>query len=370
MTLDATGLTVPRLADIRTTIRNAIAASPVLGPAWQTGSGSVLGQIIDVLATRIASAYELLAQVYEAFDPDAAEEVQLDKLCAIIGVVREPATYSTGVCQLTGVALTVVPAGTQLRVPDGAIVETDDPVTLTGGADDVDCTAVEIGAIEIAAGTVTEIVTAVAGLASCTNAADFDTGRERELDPELRTRREESTVAPSASTDYGIGATLAALTDVDYARAISDRVLHTVRCVVYPNTADTDDVAGAIWDSTPAGIELIGAQSATVTDEAGNSQAVYWDWVTEETITTVVNISGIPNTAANTAAIKAAVTTYIESAGVGDDVYAVQVVAAVVAAMGEDVTACTATVDGGASVSIADDEISVVTGPDITVNYV
>jgi len=361
---------VPRLADLRETVRAAIAASSVLGPAWQTGAGAALGQIIDTILARIAEGYELGAAVYEAFDPDNAEGTQLDLLCAIVGIVREPASYSTGVCQLTGVAATVVPAGTLLRVPDGPIVATDAAVTLTGGADDVDCTAVEIGEVEILISSVTEIHTPVAGLTSCDNAAAFTTGQEVETDAALRTRREQSLVAPSASTDYGIGAALAALTSVDFARAISDRTAHTVRCLVYPNTADTDAVAAAIWDSVPAGIELTGAQSAVVTDAMGHSQTVLWDWVSEVTITVVVNISGIDNTPANQAAIKTAVLAWFDDLEVGGDVYATQIISTVVAAMGSGVTSCTVTVDAGASVSIDDDELAVTSTGDITVNIV
>jgi uncharacterized phage protein gp47/JayE len=370
MSLTSTGLTVPRLADLRTAARADIAASAVLGPAWQTGPGSQLGGQLDVTLARLAEVYELLAQVYASFNPDDAEGIHLDRLCAIVGVVREPATYSAGTVQLTGVALTVVPAGTLLRVPDGAIVATDADVTLTGGADDADCTAVEIGEVEILATTVTEIVTAVAGLASCDNAADFVTGRERETDAELRTRREQSLVAPSASTDYGIMAALAALTSVTFARAISDRVLHTLRCLVYPSTADSDEVAATIWDTTPAGIELIGAQSAVVTDAAGNSQTVKWDWVTDQTITVDVTIGGIVNNPTNEAAVKAAVLARFDMLEVGDDVYSTQLVAAVVTALGEAVTSCVITVDAGASVVIAEDELAVTSDGDINVNFV
>lgn len=369
MTLDATGLTVPRLADLRATARAAIAGSSVLGPTWQTGTGSVLGQIIDALLTRVASAYELLAQVYQAFDPDSAEGTQLDYLCAIIGIVREPAGYCYGDITITGVATTAIPAGTLFRVPDGAIVAAaEDAIIEPGGTVDVSSLAEEIGVVDIAALTITEIVTPLVGMLSVTNALDWTPGRARETDAELRARRERVLVAPSASTDYGIGSALEALTSVTYARAISDRVLHTVRCVVYPNTADSDDVAATVWDNVPAGITMVGAQSAVVTDEAGVSQTVYWDWVTEQTIVIVCNISGIDNTPTNVAAVKDSILAELGRLSVGDDVYAIQLIGAVVEDMGDGVTACTLTVDGGASVAIDDDELAVSTAVSITVN--
>ena len=368
MALTATGLTVPRLADIRTSMRAAISASPVLGPAWQTGPGSILGQIIDVVATQIADIYELAAAAYEAFDPDAAEGVQQDHIASIIGVVREPATYSTGTQTLTGTPATVVPAGTQYRVPAGPIVSQDAAATIGGGGTvDAACTAVEIGAVEIGATDCDEIVTAVPGLTSVSNAVAYSTGRDVETDAELRARRERKLVAPSSSTDYGIASALEELTDVTYARAISDRVAHTLHCLVYPNSADTDGVAATIWNTTPAGIELLGAQSATVEDAADCSQTVYWDWVSEQTIVVVVTMSGIDNTPANQGLVEDAILTELDRLGVGDDLYSVQLVGAVVEAMGDDVTSCTITVDGGSSVSIDEDEIAVTTAGNITV---
>jgi uncharacterized phage protein gp47/JayE len=94
----------------------------------------------DSILESVAAVYELLEQVYEAFDPDQAAGTQLDLLCAIVGIVREPATYTQGTCQLTGVLATVVPAGTLLRVPGGAIVQTDTGAVMTGAAVDVRCT--------------------------------------------------------------------------------------------------------------------------------------------------------------------------------------------------------------------------------------
>ena len=130
-------------------------------------------------------------------------------------------------------------------------------------------------------------------------------------------------------------------------------------------------MAETIWNTTPAGIELTGSESAVVTDDAGNSQTVLWDWVAEDSVAVVVNISGIDNTADNTAAIKAAALAFFDALGVGEDVAVVRVVSAVVAAMGDDVLSCTATVGGLSTVySVDGDELAVTATGSITVNYV
>jgi len=359
MPLTATGLTVPTLAEIRASIRAAVAASPLLGPAWQTDTGSILGQIIDVIADRIVDVYDLLLEVYSAFDPDQAEGVQLDALCALTGIQREPQTYSRGTCQYTGAPGTVVPAGTLFRVPFGPIVSSDVAATLDGfGAGSAACTAQDAGAIVIGVGFCTEIVTPVVGLVTVSNMADFVTGDERQTDSSLRVDRERYYVAPSPSTDWGIGAAIGRSEGVTWGRCISDRALNTVWCLAYPNTADVVELGATLWNHVPAGIAMLGAESATVTDSEGNAQIVQWDWVTEIPVSTVVTIGGLAGTPAQIAIVEAAIQAYYDTLTVGDDAIALYVVARILADLvGATSIACT--VDMGAVVVAADSEICI-----------
>lgn len=59
-----------------------------------------MGQIVTIFARQIVSAWEALATAYGAVDPNAAEGVLLDNICALIGAVREAATRSTVTCTL------------------------------------------------------------------------------------------------------------------------------------------------------------------------------------------------------------------------------------------------------------------------------
>ena len=366
MTLTATGLTIPRLADLRQSLRDAVVSG--MGTEWQVDEESVLGQLLDVFAAQLALSYSLAQQVYDGVSPDSAEGVQLDRLCALVGIVREPATYSAGTVQLTGTDGVTVPAGSLVRVPSGGpIFETIEDATFSGGAAEVDIQAGELGPVAASSSTITEIVTAISGWSSVTNSAAVTPGRNRETDAELRFRRERSLVAPSSSTDYGIASTLAELTSVDFARVVSDRSAHTLRAIVYPDTADVEEVAKALWDTCPAGIEQLGSQSRTVVDARGFEQVVKWDWVSEVTPAVAVDLEGPTSSSALTAQVKAAVLEEVALLGVGESVYAVQLEAAIVTAIGAQVTSCSVELDGASSLAVDIDEIVFLEEGDITV---
>lgn len=109
MSLTDAGLTVDRLEDIRTRMRENLVAA--FGPNTNTDSDSVFGQLIDVFAAELVSVNELALQVYDSFDPDQAEGTQLDNLASLLGLSRQAAEFSNGVAVLTGDDGTVVSTG-------------------------------------------------------------------------------------------------------------------------------------------------------------------------------------------------------------------------------------------------------------------
>lgn len=107
--LTAQGLIIKRLADILAE----------MNAAWQGAFGigvnldpsSPAGQIIGIQAEREALIQMLLQDVYNSFYPDTAQGVSLDNVCALSGITRLPATFSTVVARVTGVDTTAVIKG-------------------------------------------------------------------------------------------------------------------------------------------------------------------------------------------------------------------------------------------------------------------
>lgn len=288
MALTAEGLEVKRAADVIADLKTAAKSSPDgFGPTVSTDDDGPLGKILTIVGKTIADVWALMRQVYDAFDPDAATGEQLDNICALVGVTRLPATATTGTLELTGTPGTPIPAGALVRIPQGARFALVDSVTIGGGGTvDGSFDAEETGPIEATAGSITEIVTAVAGWSGVNHADDFTTGRDVETDAALRARREGSLQIVGAGPDQAIRARIRAIPEVIDAKVISNRTLVTdslgipgkaFLAVVWsgsPPAAAAEDVATAIYNSQPAGILSFGTEIVVITDEQDIDQIV------------------------------------------------------------------------------------------------
>jgi uncharacterized phage protein gp47/JayE len=130
-------------------------------------------------------------------------------------------------------------------------------------------------------GTLTVIETAQAGWNSITNAADATLGEDAETDEDLRLRRE------TELRRAGAGAAEAIKVDVESVTGVTS-------VTVFENTSDAvdgdgmpahsfevlavggaaNDIAQAIWDGKPAGIEDHGGTPGTATDTDGGTHTV------------------------------------------------------------------------------------------------
>ena len=384
--LTPTGFDILRLSEILTEIENSQRAA--IGAQIQLGADSIIGQINAILAQRLALLWELMQEVYSSFDPDEATGVTLDNLAALTGVTRLPATPSTGVLTLTGTPATNVPAGSQYRVPNGPIFETTASVDVGGGGTvDVAIQAIETGPLQALAGTNTEIVTAIPGITSVSNADDVAQGTDTETDEDLRRRREQSLQATGTATDNAIQSRVSAITTVQDARVISNRDLITVDgipgksflTVVWPTQLDDEPVWRAIYDTMPAGILAFGSITGTATDVFGNEQPVAYSVATivevhvlvELEVTSDFPVDGITQ-------ITAAVAGLSEDLQIGEDIAPFQISCAITALNLPGITNQTVFIREGAtptpslpflsSIEVDLDEIAQIDSGDVTVN--
>lgn len=340
MTLDASGLTVPRLADIREAMRADIAANPDLGPSVQTGPDTAIGQLLDLFAQQVAEAWGTIQAAYDAMRPDAAEGDALDQICAYAGVERLPASHSTVTLTGSGTNGTVIPAGSIFRIPSGARWVSTTEVTISGGTAAIPCEAENTGPVEAAAATITGIVTTIAGLSSVTNAADAVQGRAVETDAELRVRREISLQRASGSTDAAIRARVLEVEDVLACVVISNRAAATdgngiagrsFRVVVWPELINNTDIWQAVWDQIPAGMYSDGFYVGNATDSQGNVQQVRYSVASAQVIHVVVRVVVNADTypVDGDDQVEDAVLAYGSALSIGDDVRPFKILAAI-----------------------------------------
>jgi len=229
---------------------------------------SINGRIINIYAEREALVWEEVQAVHDSAYPDSADGVNLDGVAALTGVERLSATFSTVTVTVTGTPGASGSAGRIFEVQGtGERFQTDVAVTIGGGGTvDVECTALNPGAVQANAGTLNIIVTPVSGWSSINNSADADVGRPIETDAALRLRRRTSLQVIGAAAVDAIRARI--INDVDGVTDVfvfeneenfpdSDgRPPKSINCVV--QDGDANEIAQVIWDSKAAGIETCG----------------------------------------------------------------------------------------------------------------
>lgn len=326
--LTSNGFEIKDLATIKSDLETSLKTS--FGTSINLQAQTPLGQIVGLITERLALLWELGEAVYQAVDPQTAEGVSLDKACALVGIARRAATYSTVTATLTGTPTTVIPAGTQFQVSgdEDAVFETDAAATIAGGGTvDAACTATTTGAISAPSGALTVIKTPVSGLTSVTNSADATLGSDEETDAELRARRNTQLQQSKKGT---LEAIRTALLDVDNVEAVAGyentgstvdgdgRPAKSFEMVVKGGT--DQDIIDAVWEAKPAGIETYGSSSGTATDSQGDSHTIYFSRPTELRMYVIVDITQESGYTVTSAQVKAAINTYEAALNMGDDV--------------------------------------------------
>ena len=382
MTLDATGLTIKTAAEIEDEV--SVDQRAALGDQLVTGPESPLGQLNSIFAAQLATAWTLLQQVFEALDPDAAEGTQLDTVCSLAPLTRNPATKSVGVLTINGLDTTVIPIGYIVRIPLGArFVTTAAAVIPFAATIDVAIESEEYGEIEGLSGTITEPVTIIAGVTSITNAADVVEGRLVESDSDLRQRREGSLSVAGSCTDASVAARIGELDTVEQSLVISNRTNavdafsippKSGRAIVYPAQAASQPVWDQIWLHWPIGITSDGAITGTAQDQQGNSQPVAFSVATEIEVHIAIALTVDTVTYSGDAAVIAAVAAATANPLIGADL----LLWTIENRVGDDVTGIltiearalvgsTPTSLDTANIAIDLDEIGLVDSGDITV---
>lgn len=130
LALTSLGLQVETFDEIRDSINAKLTKR--FGPI-DLSDNSIEGQLVAIIAERLASGDSLLRRVFTSWDPDAASGSALDAICSLNGTLRGPATKSATVITVAGVDGTLFPGLSTIRDPnaiDGSEWESDGDVTI------------------------------------------------------------------------------------------------------------------------------------------------------------------------------------------------------------------------------------------------
>lgn len=311
--IDVNGLTLRTRQEILDELKNGgdgfAGFFAIYGADANLDPNSPDGQLLELIAQVAIDYEELLAQVYDSFDPDQAIGVSLDARVAINGIVRKAGTRSTQLVTVTVTrALTLPGLDT---APDAPFTISDASgnqfelvaANVFGGAGSADLSfqAVKLGAVVVAPNSLTTIVSVTLGVASVTNGSLAGTvGTNEETDSALRVRRQQSVEIPSKGFLQGLlgallaldGATSAiVLENVGSAPDANGIPGHSIWAVV--NGGTNDDVANAIYVKRNAGCGMKGGVTVTITQVDGSTFDVKFDRPTPENLWIKLNAAAI-----------------------------------------------------------------------------
>lgn len=327
-----TGFESKPLETIKTEIEDSVKAD--IDPAINVTATSVAGQFIGIVAAVASEVWEALQATHSSFDPEQASGLFLDFLASLTGTLREAATYSTVTATVNLNNGTTLPIGSQAYVSGNtaAVFETLVEVTNSSGIAanfPVAMRATVTGPVVANAGTLTVILTPVAGWNSITNAADATLGQDEETDAALRLRREQELRATGAASVEAIKADLLAVTGVEEVFVFENTTLITdgtglpgkaFECLVLGGAAA--DIAEQIFLSKAAGIEAFGDVSEVVVDSQGFNHTIKFTRPTEFTLLFRVELTkDTTYPVTGDADVRTAIFTQADAElGIGDDV--------------------------------------------------
>ena len=317
-------------ADITVTAGSQ-ASQPATGVLWETTVDATIPAAIDVLTGLNVSSitWQSGNTIRYTFSgtPDLSS-VSVGDLLYTEGAINKS---NNGLMSITAVDdVSDYIDVTNLARSDAAADETAGATcSTTDGYVTVSAQSVDAGPFAASFGAINTINTPVANWDYVNNLEVADTGRSTESDTDLRRRAAASTVSADGGTLNTMTARiLSEINGVSYAGGRENRTNATDSNGLPPHSFEIvvvggvdQDIADLIWESKPAGIETFGNTSATVTDDYGVSNTIYFSRVTEIQIYVELSIttdSTYPTDGDDQ--VKSALTDYFSTLSNGDDV--------------------------------------------------
>lgn len=328
------GLSVPVYPDILQDFVSAYQSAYGLPSYVQPDAADY--QWISAVSKKANDAMGAVILCYNSRSPQTAVGADLDSIALIVNITRLPATFSEAALTITGVVGTVITNGVAVD-QNGVLWALPTPLTIpTGGTTVVTAMCLTPGAVLAAPGIINQQSTPQGGWTGVTNVAAAIPGNPVETDSAFRGRIALSTGLNSLTT---LDATIAAIAAVDGVTrynvlenytASSETIdgvtvnAHSIAAIV--EGGDADDVAYAIYANRGIGCGMnngiTGFFATLVTDPiTGYQMNVYFSLPTYVPIYTALSITAFAGyTAVTRTAVIAAVTNYLNSLQIGENV--------------------------------------------------
>ncbi|WP_347252899.1 baseplate J/gp47 family protein [Leminorella grimontii] len=325
-TVTATGISAPGYQTILSTITSYF--KQIYGQDAYLEPDSKDGQMVALVALAVHDANNTAIAVYNSFSPSTALSGALTSNVKINGISRKGATNSTVDLLLTGTTGTVINNGSA-KDDNGVIWALPSSVVIgPDGTAIVTATSTTAGAVAALPNSITGINAPTRGWVSVTNPSAASIGSPAETDAELRLRQSRSVALPSLTPFDAIDGAIANVSGVtrhklyenDSGVTDSDGLPpHSISVIV--EGGDANDIAQTIRGKKGQGVSTYGSTSVVVADLYGNPHTISFSRPGVVPIYVYILLKGFTGYTTEIGdQIKVAVSAYINSLTIGDDV--------------------------------------------------
>lgn len=339
-------------------------AKELFGEDIDTSDLTPLGKFIRINAYDQALAEEEIEQVYYSRFPNTATGQSLDRLLVFGGISRTQATAASYRVEVQGTAGYVIEAGFLVGTDTDLVFYSTAEATI--GEDGtcmivVDCT--EPGTRgNVSPAAINRVVNPNYDISAVNGLECLANGMDEESDVALRERLKSAISGQGSGNTNAIRSALLRIPTVQFAAVIENeteetdsagRPAHSFECYVLGGDDYKQEIAQAIFEKRPVGIQTWGNVSVTITDLSGNERVVKYTHAPE--ITVAVRIKIKTNTAFQDDGVNriyTAVSNYINNLGIGNSLVLSALYGYIYGVPGvTEVTTLELSTDGGASYS-------------------
>ncbi|MEN4635191.1 baseplate J/gp47 family protein [Pantoea agglomerans] len=326
-TITAQGISAPGYQTILNTLTGFF--QQIYGSDAYLEPDSKDGQMVALVALAIKDANNAAIRVYNSFSPSTGMGAALSRNVKINGITRHRATNSTVDVTLTGTAGTTIVNGS---VRDTNNILWDLPASVTIGINGTvlaTATCATSGPVAAVKGTVNQINTPTRGWVSVTNATTAAIGSAAETDAELRLRQGQSVALPALTPFDALDGAIANVPGVTRHKlyendtgVVDDNGVpaHSIAAIV--DGGDATEIAQTLRKKKTLGAPTFGTTSINLTDAYGNLVEIFFSRPISVPIFVTIEIKAFTGYTSSVGdKIISAVVNYINSLGIGNNVY-------------------------------------------------
>lgn len=267
-------------------------AKILFGDDIDTTENSTFGKILRLMCMDAAEHQQTAEKVYLGAFPNTADGVSLDRLCRLVGISRNPATYAQHEIEVTGTTAGTVPMGFLVSAGD-VVFHTVDSFQLVNGKATVivECNdAGTIGNVEV--GEINTIVNPDTTITAIKHIAVYQAAEEIETDYELRKRFPQAIAGVGSGTSDSIRSAILRVSGVESVllqenystEEVNGIPAHSFRCYVLAPKSAKQEIAEAIFSKKPIGVSSAGTEAVEIADVGGGLHLIRFSWTEEKTI--------------------------------------------------------------------------------------